>query len=80
MLVLVYDHLAKKAAKERQIVLVISPLVSIIKDRIVEIEAMGLSACNLTENLENFEGLQNVQLLFLSAESAIDNNILDYNN
>ena len=77
MLVLVQDYLAKKAGKERPILLVISPLVSIIKDQIVEVEALGLSGCNLTET-GNFEDLQNVRVIFSSAESAIDNKFLEY--
>ena len=73
MLVLVQDQETKKAAKERPIFLLISPLVNIIKDQIVEIEALGLSACNLTENLESFEDLQNVQVIFSTTESVFDN-------
>jgi len=49
MLVLVQDYLAKKAAKERSILLVISPLVGLIKAQIVEIEALGLSASNFED-------------------------------
>ena len=42
--------LAKRAGNYASL-LVITPLVSIIDDRIVEVEAMNLTACNLAQKL-----------------------------
>lgn len=41
--------------KNRPLVIVITPLVSIIKDQILEIESFGLTGCNLVDALDNYE-------------------------
>ena len=54
--------------------LVISPLVSIIRDQITEIQSLNLSGCNLTEKLDHLEDIEGSKfnIVYASAESAIN--------
>ena len=59
--------------------LVITPLVSIINDQIMEVEAMNLTACNLAQtldSLQDIEGGKFDEIVYASAESATDKRFL----
>ncbi len=58
--------------------LVITPLVSIIRDQIMEIQSLNLSGCNLSEKLDCLEDIEGGQfnIVYASAESAIDTRFL----
>ena len=65
--------LAKRAGNYASL-LVITPLVSIINDQVMEVEAMNLTACNLAQKLGNLEDIEggNFNVVYASAESATD--------
>lgn len=58
--------------------LVITPLVSIKNDQIMEAEAMNLAACNLAEKLDSLEDIEEgkFDVVYAPAESAIDKRFL----
>lgn len=58
--------------------LVITPLTSIVKDQIIEVESLNLSGCNLTEKLDKLEDIEDIKfdIVYASAESAIDKRFL----
>ena len=58
--------------------LVITPLTSIIKDQIIEVESLNLSACNLTEKLDNLQDIEEgkYDVVYASAASATDKRFL----
>ena len=64
----------------RPVVLVITPLVSIIKDQIIEVEAMGLKGCNLCNALEGDikDALEAVDIVYGSPESVTDERFLSF--
>jgi ATP-dependent DNA helicase RecQ len=65
----------------RPVILVITPLVSIIKDQIIEVESMGLKGCNLTEYLDDLQAVEAkslIDIIYASAESAIDDRFLTF--
>ena len=59
-------------------VLVICPLTSIVNDQIMEVESMGLSACNLWEKLGDLTDVEGgkCHIVYSSAESALDKRFL----
>ena len=59
-------------------VLVICPLTSIINDQIMEVESMGLSACNLSEKLADLTDVEGgkYHIVYSSGESALDKRFL----
>ena len=59
-------------------VLVICPLTSIINVQILEVESMGLSACNLSEKLDDLTEVEGgkYRIAYASAESALDKRFL----
>ena len=59
-------------------VLVICPLTSIINDQIMEVESMGLSACNLSEKLADLTDVDGgkYHIVYSSGESALDKRFL----
>ena len=59
-------------------VLVICPLTSIINDQIMEVESMGLSACNLSEKLADLTDVKGgkYHIVYSSGESALDKRFL----
>ena len=69
--------LAKRAGNYASL-LVITPLVSIINDQVMEVEAMNLTACNLAQKLGNLEDIErgNFNVVYASAESATDKRFL----
>ncbi|XP_068680332.1 uncharacterized protein [Montipora foliosa] len=68
--------LAKRAGNYASL-LVISPLVSIINDQVMEVEAMNLTACNLAQKLGNLEDIEGGNFnVYASAESATDRRFL----
>ena len=70
--------LAKRAGYSASI-LVITPLVSIINDQIMEVKAMNVTACNLAQKelntLQDIEGGK-FEVVYASAESATDKRFL----
>ena len=69
--------LAKRAGNYVSL-LVIMPLVSIINEQVMEVEAMNLTACNLAQKLGNLEDIEggNFNVVYASAESATDKRFL----
>ena len=69
--------LTKRAGNSASL-LVITPLVSIINDQIMEVEAMNLTACNLAQKLDNLEDIEGgkFDVVYASAESATDKRFL----
>ncbi|XP_068742331.1 bifunctional 3'-5' exonuclease/ATP-dependent helicase WRN-like [Montipora capricornis] len=69
--------LAKRAGNYASL-LVITPLVSIINEQVMEVEAMNLTACNLAQKLGNLEDIEggNFNVVYASAESATDKRLL----
>lgn len=63
---------------KRHVVFVITPLTSIIQDQILELESLGLTGCNLTEVLDNLDSLSQVDLVYASAESVIDERFTNF--
>ena len=59
-------------------VLVICPLTSIINDQIMEVESMGLSACNLSEKLGDLTDVEGgkYHIVYSSGENALDKRFL----
>ena len=59
-------------------VLLICPLTSIINDQIMEVESMGLPACNLSENLADLTDVEGgkYHIVYSSEESALDKRFL----
>ena len=59
-------------------VLVICPLTSIINDQIMEVESMGLSACNFSEKLADLTDVEGgkYHIVYSSEESALDKRFL----
>ncbi|KAK3721675.1 hypothetical protein QZH41_013828 [Actinostola sp. cb2023] len=58
--------------------LIITPLNSIIKDQIEEVNSIGLTACSLAEQLENLDEVMSGKYMFVyaSAESVVDKRFL----
>ena len=58
--------------------LVITPLVSIIRDQTTEIQSLNLSGCSLTEKLDHLEDIEGgkFNIVYASAESAMDSRFL----
>lgn len=58
--------------------LVITPLVSIIRDQTTEIQSLNLSGCSLTEKLDHLEDIEGgkFNIVYASTESAIDSRFL----
>ena len=69
--------LAKSAVNSASL-LVITPLVSIINDQIMEVEAMNLTACNLAQKLDSLQDIEGgkFDVVYASAESATDKRFL----
>ena len=69
--------LAKRAGYSASL-LVITPLVSIINDQIMEVEAMNLTACNLAQKLDTLQDIEGgkFEVVYASAESATDKRFL----
>ena len=69
--------LAKRAGYSASL-LVITPLVSIINDQIMEVEAMNLTACNLAQKLDSLQDIEGgkFEVVYASAESATDKRFL----
>ena len=69
--------LAKRAVNFASL-LVITPLVSIINDQIMEVEAMNLTACNLAQKLDSLQDIEGgkFDVVFALAESATDKRFL----
>ena len=69
--------LAKRAGYSASL-LVITPLVSIINDQIMEVEAMNLTACNLAQTLDSLQDIEGgkFEVVYASAESATDKRFL----
>ena len=63
--------LAKRAGYSASL-LVITPLVSIINNQIMEVEAMNLTACNLAQKLDCLQDIEGgkFEVVYASAESA----------
>lgn len=71
--------------KERQhgrkgCILVITPLNSIIKDQILEVSSLGITACSLVEHIDNLEDLLSgkYSIVYASAECATDKRFLSH--
>lgn len=60
-------------------VIVISPLQSIIRDQVVEVNSMGMTACDLNEKLNCLDDIHQGQfnIIYASAEAAMDKRFLD---
>ena len=60
-------------------IIVISPLSSIIKDQILEVNSMGISACNLSEKLQCLEEIHSgkFNIVYASAEAAMDKHFVE---
>ena len=69
--------LAKRAGYSASL-LVITPLVSIINDQIMEVEAMNLMARNLAQKLDSLQDIERgtFEVVYASAESATDKRFL----
>ena len=69
--------LAKRAVNSASL-LVITPLVSIINDQIMKVEAMNLTACNLAQKLDSLQDIEGgkFDVVHASAESATDKRFL----
>ena len=68
--------LAKRAGYSTSL-LVITPLVSIINDQIMEVEAMNLTACNLAQKLDSLQDSKEANLrLSKSSMLYLDNTLL----
>ena len=70
--------LLAKRAEYSACLLVITPLVSIINDQIMEVEAMNLTACNLAQKLDTLQDIEGgkFEVVYASAESATDKRFL----
>ena len=55
-------------------IIVISPLQSIIRDQVVEVNSMGMTACDLSEKLGCLEEIHQgkYNIVYSSAEAAVD--------
>ena len=60
-------------------IVVISPLQSIIRDQVVEVVSMGMTACDLNEKLDCLEEIHQgkYHIVYASAEAAMDKRFLD---
>ena len=69
--------LAKRAGYSASL-LVITPLVSIINDQIMEVEAMNLTARNFAQKLDSLQDIEGgtFEVVYASAESATDKRFL----
>ena len=59
--------------------IVISPLQSIIRDQVVEVNSMGMTACDLTEKLDCLDDIHQgkFNIVYASAEAAMDKRFLN---
>ena len=60
-------------------IVVISPLQSIIRDQVVEVNSMGMTACDLTEKLDCLDDIHQgkFNIVYASAEAAMDKRFLN---
>ena len=60
-------------------IVVISPLQSIIRDQVVEVNSMGMTACDLTEKLDCLDDIHQgkFNIVYASAEAALDKRFLN---
>lgn len=63
---------------KRPVVLVITPLTGIVQNQILELKSIVLTGCNVTEVLDNLDSLSQVDLVYASAESAIDERFTNF--
>ena len=63
-----------QGGKGHAYIIVISPLSSIIKNQILEVNSMGISACNLADKLQCLEEIHRglFQIVYASTEAAMD--------
>lgn len=60
------------------VILAVTLLVSIIYDRIMEVEAMGLKGLTLNNALDNFKSLEEVDIIYALAENVIYQGFLTF--
>jgi len=59
--------------------IVISPLQSIIRDQVIAVNSMGMTACDLNENLDCLDDIHQgkFNIIYASAEAALDKRFLN---
>ena len=57
----------------------ILPLQSIIRDQVIEVNSMGMTACDLNENLDCLDDIHQgkFNIIYVSAEAALDKRFLN---
>ena len=60
-------------------IIVISPLQSTIRDQVIEVNSMGMTACDLNENLDCLDDIHQgkFNIIYASAEAALDKRFLN---